>query len=217
MNARDLEYETKAENDPKDTQTSERASEVDAADNGEVDVNQNTAEDKNSTDEPSDEPKEEPRKKGVFKGKEKKDKKDELIQELNDKVIRQMAEFDNYRKRTDKEKAQMFDIGAKSIIEKILPVIDNFERGLSVLSEEEKAQPFAQGIEKIYKQMMTSLTDAGLKEIEAEGKEFNSDIHNAVMHVDDENVGENIVVEVFQKGYYYKDTVVRHSMVKVAN
>lgn len=216
MKAKDLEYETKAENTSNDeAPTGEN---VDTSEEeSKADVNQKPSEDSERSDETSEEPSEEPKKKGVFKGKEKKDKKDELIQELNDKVIRQMAEFDNYRKRTDKEKSQMFDIGAKSIIEKILPVIDNFERGLAVLSEEERSQPFAQGIEKVYKQMMTSLTDAGLKEIEAEGKEFNSDIHNAVMHVDDENVGENIVVEVFQKGYYYKDSVVRHSMVKVAN
>jgi len=149
--------------------------------------------------------------------KEKKDKKDTQIEELNDRILRQMAEFDNYRKRTEKEKAAMFDMGAKNIIEKILPVIDNFERGFDMLSEEEKAQPFAAGMEKVYKQMMTGLEEAGLKEIEALNCEFNPDLHNAVMHVEDENAGENTVVEVFQKGYFYKDTVVRHSMVKVAN
>ncbi len=149
--------------------------------------------------------------------KEKKDKKDTEIAELNDRILRQMAEFDNYRKRTEKEKALMFDMGAKNIVEKILPVIDNFERGFDMLSEEEKAKPFAAGMEKVYKQMMTGLAEAGLKEIEALNCEFNPDIHNAVMHVEDENAGENVIVEVFQKGYFYKDTVVRHSMVKVAN
>ena len=155
--------------------------------------------------------------KGLFKKKEKKDKRDEQIAELNDKVLRQMAEFENFRKRTEKEKAAMFEIGAKSIVEKLLPVIDNFERGLGALSEEEKNGAFAQGIEKIYKQLLTELAEAGVTPIEAVGKEFNPDFHNAVMHIDDENLGENIVAEEFQKGYMYKDSVVRHSMVKVAN
>ncbi len=155
--------------------------------------------------------------KGFFKKKEKKDKKDEQIAELNDKVLRQMAEFENFRKRTEKEKAAMFEIGAKSIVEKLLPVIDNFERGLAALSEEERNGAFAQGIEKIYKQLLTELAEAGVTPIEAVGKEFNPDFHNAVMHIEDENLGENIVAEEFQKGYMYKDSVVRHSMVKVAN
>ena len=128
-----------------------------------------------------------------------------------------MAEFENFRKRTEKEKAAMFEIGAKSIVEKLLPVIDNFERGLSALSEEEKSSGFAQGVEMIYKQLLTELGEAGVTPIEAVGKEFNPDFHNAVMHIEDENFGENIVAEEFQKGYMYKDSVVRHSMVKVAN
>lgn len=155
--------------------------------------------------------------KGIFKKKEKKDKRDEQIAELNDKVLRQMAEFENFRKRTEKEKAAMFEIGAKSIVEKLLPVIDNFERGLATVSEEEKNGAFAQGIDKIYKQLLTELAEAGVTPIEAVGKEFNPDFHNAVMHIEDENLGENIVAEEFQKGYMYKDSVVRHSMVKVAN
>lgn len=155
--------------------------------------------------------------KGFFKKKEKKDKRDEQIAELNDKVLRQMAEFENFRKRTEKEKSQMFEIGAKSIVEKLLPVLDNFERGLTAVSEEEKNGAFAQGIEKIYKQLVTELAEAGVTPIEAVGKEFNPDFHNAVMHIEDENFGENIVAEEFQKGYMYKDSVVRHSMVKVAN
>ena len=154
---------------------------------------------------------------GFFKNKKKKDKTQELIEELKDKVTRQMAEFDNFRKRTDKEKSQMYDMGAKDIVEKILPVLDNFERGLATATEEEKTQPFVEGMDKIYKQMVTTLEAAGVKEIECLGKEFNPDFHNAVMHVEDEEAGENIIVEVFQKGYTYKDVVVRHSMVKVAN
>ena len=156
---------------------------------------------------------EETKEKKLF-GKKKKDKKDEKI-ELTDRVKRQMAEFENFRKRTEKEKAGMYAVGAKDVIEKILPVVDNFERGLDVA--EDKEDPFVQGMEKIYKQFLTALDGMGVKAIEAVGNEFNPDFHNAVMHVEDETVGENIVVEEFQKGYMYKDSVVRHSMVKVAN
>lgn len=156
-------------------------------------------------------------KKKFFGKKNKKDKKDEKIEELTDRLTRQMAEFDNFRKRTEKEKSQMYEIGAKDIIEKILPVVDNFERGLSSVSEEDKATPFAEGMEKIYKQLMTTLEGIGVKPIEAVGQEFNPDFHNAVMHVEDEELGENIIAEEFQKGYMYRDSVVRHSMVKVAN
>lgn len=156
-------------------------------------------------------------KKKLFGKKNKKDKKDEKIDELTDRLTRQMAEFDNFRKRTEKEKAQMYEIGAKDIIEKILPIVDNFERGLTSVPEEEKSTPFAEGMEKIYKQLMTTLEGIGVKPIEAVGQEFNPDFHNAVMHVEDEELGENIVAEEFQKGYTYRDSVVRHSMVKVAN
>ena len=155
--------------------------------------------------------------KGLFKRKSKKDKKDEQIEELKDKLTRQMAEFDNFRKRTEKEKSAMYEIGAKDIIEKILPVVDNFERGLGAVTEEQKEDSFVSGMEMIYKQIMTTLDSVGVKAIEAVGNEFDPDFHNAVMHVEDEEVGENIVVEEFQKGYTYRDTVVRHSMVKVAN
>lgn len=148
---------------------------------------------------------------------EEKDPKDAKIEELNDRLVRNMAEFDNFRKRSEKEKAQMFEIGAKSIIEKILPVIDNFERGLGTVSEEEKESAFVQGIEQIYKQFLTALDEAGVKPIEAVGKEFNPDFHNAVMHGEDDSYGENIISDEFQKGYMYKDSVVRHSMVKVMN
>ena len=152
-----------------------------------------------------------------FGRKNKKDKKDEKIEELTDRLTRQMAEFDNFRKRTEKEKSQMYEIGAKDIIEKILLVVDNFERGIAAVPEEEKSNPFAEGMEKIYKQLMTTLEEIGVKPIEAVGQEFDPDFHNAVMHVEDEEVGENIITEEFQKGYLYRDSVVRHSMVKVAN
>ena len=147
----------------------------------------------------------------------KKDKKDEQIEELKDRLVRSMAEFDNFRKRTEKEKSQMFEIGAKSIVEKILPVVDNFERALSAVTEEEMENSFVQGVDKIYKHMITSLEEAGVKAIEAQGKEFDPNFHNAVMHVEDDQLGENVVAEELQKGYMYKESVVRHSMVKVAN
>ena len=142
-----------------------------------------------------------------------KDKKDLKIEELNDRLMRNMAEFENFRKRSEKEKSQMFEIGAKSI----LPIIDNFERGLGTITEAEKESAFVQGIEQIYKQFITALEEAGVKPIEAVGQEFNPDYHNAVMHGEDENYGENIISDEFQKGYMYKESVVRHSMVKVMN
>lgn len=156
-------------------------------------------------------------KKSFFKKDKKKDKKDLLIEEITDKYKRTFAEFDNFRKRSEKEKSAMYEIGAKDIIEKVLPVVDNFERGLATVSEEEKSTPFVEGMDKIYKQMMKALEDAGVKPIEAVGQEFDPNFHNAVMHVEDEELGENIIAEELQKGYMYRDTVVRHSMVKVAN
>jgi len=156
-------------------------------------------------------------KKGFFKKREKKDKKDEQIAELTDRVKRQLAEFDNFRNRTEKEKSQMYTIGAKDVIEKILPVVDNFERGIKSIPEEEREAPVASGMEMIYKQLMTVLTDLGVTPIEAVGQEFDPNLHNAVMHVENEELGENIVAEEFQKGYQYKDAVLRHSMVSVAN
>lgn len=155
--------------------------------------------------------------KKLFGRKKKKDPRDEKIEELTDRLTRQMAEFDNFRKRTEKEKAQMYEVGARSIIEKILPVVDNFERGLDAIPQEEKEHPFMEGMNKVYKQLMTTLEEIGVKPIEAVGSEFNPDYHNAVMHIEDENLGENVVAEEFQKGYMYRDSVVRHSMVKVAN
>ena len=147
----------------------------------------------------------------------KKDPKDEKIDELNDKLKRSMAEFDNYRKRTDKEKSAMYEIGAKDVIEKILPIVDNFERGLNSIPEDAKGTAFADGMEKIYKQFVKILDDMGVKPIEAVGKPFDPNFHNAVMHVEDENLGENVVAAELQKGYTYKDSIVRHSMVQVAN
>lgn len=181
---------------------------------GEEEIKEEAEEEDASGAEEQDEQKE-PEKKGFFK--KKKDKKDEKIEELTDMVKRQMAEFDNYRKRTEKEKASMYEIGAREVIEKILPIVDNFERGLAAIPEEEKETPFVDGMNKIYRQLLSVFEGMGVKAIESVGQEFNPDYHNAVMHVEDEEAGENVVVEEFQKGYTYKDTVIRHSMVKVAN
>ncbi len=152
-------------------------------------------------------------KKGFFK--KKKDKKDEQIEELNDKVKRQMAEFDNFRKRTDKEKAQMYDMGARSIIEKILPVIDNFERGLAAVPDEAKEDAFVVGMDKIYKQLLSELETIGVAPIEAVGKEFDPEYHNAVMQVENGELASGVIAQELLKGYIYKDAVVRHSMVAV--
>ena len=196
--------------------------ETDCAEEADTSAEEDAAEEEDSgepSEEESEEEGQEEEKKGrkLFGKKNKKDKKDEKIEELTDRLTRQMAEFDNFRKRTDKEKSQMYEIGAKDIINKILPVVDNFERGLAAVPEEEKKNPILEGMEKVYKQLMTTLEEVGVKPIEAVGQEFNPDFHNAVMHVEDEELGENIIAEEFQKGYTYHDSVVRHSMVKVAN
>lgn len=185
----------------------------------EEDLEQEESEDVNIEASSEDEAQKKDKSSKFFKKdkKEKKDPKDEKIEELNDRLMRTMAEFDNFRKRSEKEKSQMFEFGARDIIEKILPVIDNFERGLDTITEEEKEGAFAQGIEKIYKQLTTTLEEVGVKVIEAVGKEFDPNLHNAVMHAEDENSEENIITDEFQKGYMYKDNVVRHSMVKVVN
>lgn len=177
---------------------------------------ENTAEEApEETASESEETPEEGKTKTSFFGKKKKENKlEQQIEELTDRLKRSMAEFDNFRKRTEKEKASMYIIGAKDIVEHILPVVDNFERGLAQAQE---GDAFADGMKMIYKQLLTTLEELGVKPIEAVGQEFNPDFHNAVMHVDDEEAGENIIVEEFQKGYTYKDFVVRHSMVKVAN
>ena len=173
-------------------------------------------EEENNTpgEEAASEEKKEEKSKTSFFGKKKKDKSEQKVEELTDRLKRTMAEFDNFRKRTEKEKSSMYIIGARDIVEKMLPIVDNFERGLAQAPEDD---PFAEGMKMIYKQMMTAFDEMGVKPIEAVGKEFDPNLHNAVMHVEDESVGENIVVEEFQKGYTYKDFVVRHSMVKVAN
>ncbi|MBR5896977.1 MAG: nucleotide exchange factor GrpE [Lachnospiraceae bacterium] len=154
----------------------------------------------------------------------KKNKADKKVEELKEKIkeledgrLRQIAEFQNFRNRTEKEKSQMFDLGAKNVIEKILPVVDNFERGLASIPEDEKNSSFAQGMEKIYKQLMTELDNLGVKPIEAKGTEFNPEFHNAVMQVESDEFESGIVAEELQKGYTYHDTVVRHSMVSVVS
>ena len=157
------------------------------------------------------------KKDGIFGKKKKKDKKDAQIEDLNDRLRRQMAEFDNFRKRSEKEKSQMFDMGAKSIIEKVLPIVDNFERGLAAVPEEQKDDAFVTGMDKVYKQLMTEFDSIGVKPIEAVGQEFNPDLHNAVMQVESEEFEPGIVAQELQKGYMYKDTVVRHSMVAVVS
>ena len=185
------------------TEPVEESPEATAGDNPEEDKEAETTDEKEAKGKTS------------FFGKKKKDNKlEQQIEDLTDRLKRNMAEFDNFRKRTEKEKSSMYIIGAKDIIEKILPVVDNFERGLAQATE---GDPFAEGMEKIYKQLTTTLESLGVEPIEAVDKEFNPDLHNAVMHVEDESVGDNIVVEELQKGYTYKGFVVRHSMVKVAN
>lgn len=171
---------------------------------------------KEATAESNDEAVEKEKKKAPKK-KAKKDKKDEKIEELSDRLMRNLAEFENFRNRSDKEKSMMFEVGAKSVIEKILPVVDNLERGFDGLSDEAKEDPFVKGIEAVYKQLMTVFDEIGVKPIEALGQEFDPEFHNAVMHDEDDSEETNKVIEEFQKGYMYKDSVVRHSMVKVLN
>ncbi|WP_418376085.1 nucleotide exchange factor GrpE [Agathobacter sp.] len=205
--------ETKAEEIEIEGADEENTSE---AENTEKEVAaENTAKAETSDEEADDaDPADKDEKKGLFK-KKKKDKKDEQIEELNDRLKRQMAEFENFRKRTEKEKTQMFDMGAKTIIEKILPVVDNFERGLAAVSEDQKDDPFITGMDKIYKQMMAELDAVGVKPIDCIGQEFDPDFHNAVMQVENDELESGTVAQELQKGYMYKDTVVRHSMVSV--
>ena len=199
---REMEKETGAETDLPETEPAAEQEEAKkAAEAKEAEAAEETAEDG--------------KERKFFK--KKKDKKDEKIEELTDRLTRQMAEFDNFRKRTEKEKAAMYEIGAKDIIEKILPVLDNFERGLAAVPEDEKGSSFAEGIEKIYKQFVKTLEDAGVETIEAVGQQFDPNLHNAVMHVEDEKYGENEIAMELQKGYKYRGSVVRHSMVQVAN
>ena len=186
-------------------ETKEAAEGNEAEDSEEKDSEEKDSEEKDSKD------------KGLFGKKKKKDKKDEQIEDLNDRLRRQMAEFDNLRKRSEKEKSQMFDMGARSIIEKVLPVVDNFERGLAAVPEDQKDDAFVTGMDKVYKQLMTEFDSIGVKPIEALGQEFNPDLHNAVMQVESDEYEPGVVAQELQKGYMYKDTVVRHSMVAVVS
>ena len=192
-------------------ETTPKTSENESASGDAADETKDTAEAK-------EESKEEKKDK---KKKEKIDKKQDAlkqkIEELEDRVKRQMAEFENFRKRTEKEKTMMFETGAKSVIEKILPVVDNFERGLATVSEDEKDSPFAQGMEMIYKQLMTELENMQVKPIPAVGEEFNPDFHNAVMQVESDEYESGVIAQELQKGYTYRDSVVRHSMVAVVS
>ena len=192
-------------------QTAEETTEEVVKDSDETEADKETSEDIEEAEECSEASEE---KKGFFK--KKKDKKDEKIEELTDQVKRQMAEFENFRKRTEKEKTQMFDMGAKTVIEKILPIVDNFERGFTMVEEADKDDPFVQGMDKIYKQLMTEFEAIGVKPIEAVGQEFNPDFHNAVMQVASEEYESGVVAQELLKGYTYKDSVVRHSMVAVS-
>ncbi|MCR5742861.1 MAG: nucleotide exchange factor GrpE [Lachnospiraceae bacterium] len=194
--------------EPEDAQTEDAEEEAEAE--------AETAEEESSDDKDADKPK---KKKGLFGKKEKeKDKRDEKIDELTDKLMRSMAEFENFRKRTEKEKTAMFDLGAKGVVEKLLPVIDNFERGFDSIKEAERdTDSFVSGMDMVYKQLMKVLEDMGVEVIDTKDKEFDPNLHNAVMHIEDEKYGENMIVQEFQKGYTYKGTVVRHSMVQVAN
>lgn len=215
---KEMEEAVEAEETVEETaeaETAEEASAEEAAEETEEKNGPETVKEKAGTEKTAEEAAD---KKGFFgKKKDKKDKKDHKIEELEDRVKRQLAEFENFRNRTEKEKSRMYDFGARDVIEKILPVVDNFERGLASIPEAEKGGAVANGMEMIYKQMMTAFEGLGVKPIEAVGKPFDPNFHNAVMHVEDEEVEESIVVEEFQKGYLYKDTVLRHSMVKVAN
>ena len=211
-----LKTEEAAEENREETKAPEGAGTETVAEEAEAETAAEEAAAETAAEEAAEEEKEKETAKELFHH-EKKDPKDEKIAELTDRMQRTMAEFDNFRKRTEKEKAAMYEIGAKDIIEKILPVLDNFERGLTTVPEEEKENPFVQGMDKIYKQFVKTLEDIGVKPMDAAGKPFDPNFHNAVMHVEDEELGENIVAEELQKGYTYRDSVVRPAMVKVAN
>ena len=186
---------------------------------GEEAETQDIEQEAEATEEASEEAEKQEKKSGKKKSLfDKKDNKlQEKVDELEDRVKRQMAEFENFRKRTEKEKSAMFETGAKSVIEKMLPVVDNFERGLAALSEEEKKQPFAEGMNMVYKQLMTELEKLEVKPIETVGCEFNPDLHNAVMQVESEEFESGVIAQELQKGYTYRETVVRYSMVAVVS
>ena len=199
------EQEAQNEEETKEAAEGNEAEDSEEKDSEEKDSEEKDSEEKDSKD------------KGLFGKKKKKDKKDEQIEDLNDRLRRQMAEFDNFRKRSEKEKSQMFDMGARSIIEKVLPVVDNFERGLAAVPEDQKDDAFVTGMDKVYKQLMTEFDSIGVKPIEALGQEFNPDLHNAVMQVESDEYEPGVVAQELQKGYMYKDTVVRYSMVAVVS
>ena len=206
----DLEQEDTTQKEPQTESQEEPQEEIQIEieeEDQQSDAAQKSEEETDSKDDKSD-------KKKSFFGK-KDNKLQDRVDELEDRVKRQMAEFENFRKRTDKEKTAMFETGAKSVIEKILPVVDNFERGLAGLSEEEKKQPFAEGMAMVYKQLMTELDKLEVKPIEAVGQEFDPNLHNAVMQVESDEYESGIIAQELQKGYTYRDTVVRHSMVAV--
>ncbi len=211
----DILQDTETEQDAAEIPKDEAAQEAEEAEE-EKDGTQETEENDEQSD-AAEEAGQSGGKKGFFKKNKKKDKKDEKIEELTDQVKRQMAEFDNFRKRTEKEKTQMYEIGAKSIIEKVLPVVDNFERGLAAVPEENQDDAFVEGMNKIYKQIMTMLEEADVRPIEAIGKEFDPNLHNAVMQTESEEYESGIVAQELQKGYTYRDSVVRHSMVAVVS
>ena len=204
------EQEAQNEEETKEAAEGNEAEDSEEKDSGEKDSEEKDSEEKDSEEKDSKD-------KGLFGKKKKKDKKDEQIEDLNDRLRRQMAEFDNFRKRSEKEKSQMFDMGARSIIEKVLPVVDNFERGLAAVPEDQKDDAFVTGMDKVYKQLMTEFDSIGVKPIEALGQEFNPDLHNAVMQVESDEYEPGVVAQELQKGYMYKDTVVRHSMVAVVS
>ncbi|MBQ7429550.1 MAG: nucleotide exchange factor GrpE [Butyrivibrio sp.] len=208
----DLEEESakKAKEAEAEKEEAAEAAEENEAEEAEEETAEETAE---ADSEDAEEPKE---KKGLFGKKEKKDPLKEKIQELQDKYVRQVAEFDNFRKRTDKEKSQMFEQGQANVLEKILPVVDNFERGLAASPEDEQGKAFADGMNMIYKQLMKQLEDLGVTPIEALGQEFDPNLHNAVMQVASEEYESGVVAQELQKGYKFHDTVLRHSMVAVA-
>ncbi len=206
------ELEKEAEEKHESEATEEKASEEAEVKEEEV---PSESEQEASSQEGDSEDSEEPKKKGLFSKKEKKDPLKEKVEELNDRVMRQMAEFENFRKRTDKEKAQMFEQGQANVLEKLLPVIDNFERGLAAVPEDEKDGAFADGMNKIYKQLMKQVEDLGVTPIEAVGKEFDPNLHNAVMQVESAEYESGFVAQELQKGYMFHDTVLRHSMVGV--
>ena len=215
MEDKNLEEQLQEETTQKDSQTQESEEQTENAAQEAVNEEDEVGETEEATETQESDKKEKKSKKSLFDKKE--NKLQERVDELEDRVKRQMAEFENFRKRTEKEKSAMFETGAKSVIEKMLPVVDNFERGLAALSEEDMKQPFAEGMNMVYKQLMTELEKLEVKPIEAVGCEFDPNLHNAVMQVESEEYESGIIAQELQRGYTYRDTVVRHSMVAVVS